>query len=633
MDIKILDSWLRDYLDTNATHKDIARCLSLCGPSIEKTEEVIVQGKKDYLYNIEVTTNRVDMMSVYGIAREASVILPEFGFKAKLKEPVLETADFKGDGEYTIEFLTDYKLVSRMIGIILEVPAIGNSDQKVKDRLESAGIRSLNNVVDITNYVMTEIGHPTHAFDYDLIAPLLKVREAHKGEEIVSFDGKKHTLPGGDVIFENSEGEIVDLPGIIGTKNSVVNAKTKRILFFIETNDPVRIRRTSMTLGIRTVAATLNEKHVDPNLAEVAIKRGLYLYKKLVGAKQLSPIIDVYKSKKETKTIKLKHTFIEKLIGVSIDTDRVLSILTKLGITTTFNKKTLDYTCQTPTFRANDIAIPEDIVEEIARIYGYHNLPSQLMTGEIPEPISPYDFKTENTIKHFLKETGANEIYTYSLSSKGELKLKNPLGEDFSYLRTTLFDSLMGAVAENKRETEKYHLFEMAHVYLPRKNDLPEERLILAGVFARFDYRIAKGIVESLLSYLGITYSFDLKNSSRTELRVNPVKGKFMVLKNDLIYYEFEVAELLRHKKNSRYYTQIPEHPPQIEDMTVKIKEGTYVCEVIEKIKKVSTLINKIELTDIYETNYTFRIWYQDPTKNLTDKEVEEVRKEILSKI
>ncbi len=653
MDIKILDSWLREHLKTNASYKDIAKYLTLCGPSIEKVDTVKNNGKLDYVYHIEVTTNRVDLMSVRGIAREASVILPEFGFKAELLGLEIDNgADFE-EADAKIILKSNPTLVNRLMCVIMQVDKIDKSPDWLKMKLEATGIRSLNAVVDVTNYVMTEIGQPTHVFDYDLVAPFIGVRESKKGENITSLDNVTHKLPGGDIVFENQNGEIIDLPGIIGTKNSVVNENTKRILFFIDNNDPVKLRKTSMTLGIRTVAVTLNEKSVDPEIAETALKRGIYLYKKLIKAKQLSKIYDVYSNKYKPKNVFLTHSFLEKMLGVKIETKRVVRILKSLEIECVYRDKTFDYECRIPSFRARDILIPEDIVEEIARIYGFHNLPSILMNGTIPESNYDSPFKFETKIKNLLTSLGGSEVYTLSLISKSQseknsLKLKNPLGGDSEYLRTNLKNSLVFALNENKGIDTKIHLYEMSNVYISKGNGLPTEIMTTAGIFSKYDFREAKGILESFFAKLHIDTLISkadnegFVNSKSIEFISNgTLVGKLGVLADtNYIYYEFQSEILRKLYIEFPKFKPIPKFPAQIEDITVTFPEKTTIGDVLKYLAKSHKLISRIQLNDIYNDSYrssdrpssayTFRIWYQSPDKTLVNSEIEPVRDLIL---
>ncbi len=388
MNILISHNWLKDYLETKATPKKIADCLSLCGASVEH----LTKKGDDWIYDIEVTTNRVDMMSVAGIARELAAILPQFGISAKLKRDpyqkyTLKDIKLKGTQKLDIIIEDSNKLCHRILGVILDGVKLGPSPSFIQDRLKKAGIRALNNAVDITNYVMTEIGHPAHVFDYDrLTTKKMIIRRAKSGETIVSLENKKYSLPGGDIVIDNGRGEIIDLPGIIGTENSIVKENTKRVLFFIETNNPVQVRKTSITLAIRTVAATLNEKGVDPELSAVALARGIQLFKDLTEAKVASQIYDLYPQPAQPKSISVTLQFIEERLGIKLSSIKVEQILKDLGfqIKTTEEANT-KYEIFVPSWRGNDIEIPEDIVEEVARIYGYHNLPSILPTGRLPK--------------------------------------------------------------------------------------------------------------------------------------------------------------------------------------------------------------------------------------------------------
>ena len=290
MDIKILDSHLREYLHTKAKPFDIAKAMSLSSASIERVEPM----GDDFLYSVEVTTNRPDMVSVYGLAREAAAVLPSFGFDATLKKLELPEVKRETKESAPMTVVNDETLVKRIMGVVLEV-RMGKSPAYITKRLEAAGIRSLNNIIDVTNYVMLEIGHPCHAFDYDrLTTHKLIIRPSKKGEKLVTLDKKEHTLAGGDIVADDGANQIVDLLGIMGTANSVVTDQTKRVLFFFDNNDPWKIRKTSMGLAIRTDAAALNEKGIDPELAQTALLRGVQLYKEVAHAKVASDVIDIY---------------------------------------------------------------------------------------------------------------------------------------------------------------------------------------------------------------------------------------------------------------------------------------------------------------------------------------------------
>lgn len=641
MNIQILDSWLREYLDTLATPRQIAKILSLCGPSVEKVEK----HGNDWLYNIEVTTNRVDAMSVYGIARETAAILPQFGIKASLKR-VRYNKPTVPKKLLPLFVKSDKNLVYRTIGVVVEDIKNWQSPSWMATRLNASGIRPLNSIVDITNYVMTEFGHPMHAFDYDKIPDsTIIIRESKKGEKIVSLEDRQYSLPGGDIVFQSAKGEIIDLPGIIGTKNSIVSNETKRVLFFVDNNDPNRIRKSSMSLAIRTVAATLNEKGVDPELGMVVILRAIDLSKKIAKARLASKIYDNYVSFVKPKTIETTSFFIEKRLGVEIEKTEIASILNSLEFGASWSGDKLDVIV--PSHRVKDVEIQEDIVEEIARIYGYHNLPSNLMEGKIPDPYPDPPFEFEMKIKQALKGLGGIEIYTLSLVSRTDtvissLRLTNPLGGDSEYLRTSLMPSLLKVVDQNSGETAKpYHLFEMANVYLPRKDSLPEERMTLAGIFVGSTYREAKGIVEALLEELNVKWNLEIQDAkdflparrvvfldAKTEI------GELEIVeKNNLIYYQFEVEKLRKTALKIKKYTPIPKYPPQIEDLTLTVPEKTKIGDLLSFIKSQDPQIVKVELEDVYNNSHTFRIWYQNPGKTLTNEEVESVRDKLLKEV
>src|SRR3990167_5939988 len=298
MNILIPNSWLKDYLETNATPQEFASAMSLTSVSIERIEKV----DDDIVFDIEVTTNRPDLMSLEGIAREASAVLPEQSFKAVFKPHKISPLKTTDKSPF-LKIESDKTLVNRIVAVVMEV-TLGSSPEKISKRLEKTGIRSINNVVDVTNYIMREIGHPAHVFDYDrLLTHTLVIRKSKKGEKIETLDEKKYTLQGDDIVADNGTGKIVDLLGIMGTANSVVTDDTKRIVLFLDNNNPHLLRKTSMNLGIRTEAAVLNEKGVDPTLMIPAILRGIELYKEIANGKLLSDIIDIYPNKPKAKTV------------------------------------------------------------------------------------------------------------------------------------------------------------------------------------------------------------------------------------------------------------------------------------------------------------------------------------------
>ena len=638
MNVLISDNWLRDYLKTSATPEKIAKLLSLSGPSVEKVSRV----GKDYVYSIEVTTNRIDTVGIYGIAREASAILAAAGIKAKLlplrfgsREPFVKSAAY-----LTAE--VDTALCQRFTAVVIKNVKIAPSPDWMKEKLSAVGIRPINNVVDISNYIMAELGQPVHTFDYDKISGhKMKLRASREGEKIATLDGKTHTLPGGDIVIEDGEGRLIDLAGIMGGENSAIDEGSKNVLLFVQTYNPVNIRKTSMSLSQRSLAAEIFEKGIDPELVSSGIRRGIDLFEELTGAKSASKILDIYPNPAKIETITANLDFVNQRLGVGLSKAQISSCLGPLGFETSWKGNLLSLSV--PSWRAKDIEIPEDIVEEVARIYGYHKLPSTLMQGAIPEPVEDSPFVFETGLKNILKGYGAVEVYTLSLVSEkkaaGGLKLKNPLGEDTAYLRTSLLPSLIQAAKQNAGIKEPFHLFEMSNVYLPRKGDLPLEKMTLAGIFSDYPFREAKGQIENLLEDLNISYKEEDEDSrgflpnQRIVLKNKGQEiGQFGTLEEGYLYWEFSTQELAENIL-PRKYRNIPTYPPQIEDITINFPTRTKIGEVIDFVLSKEKLVSRMELADIYKDAYTFRLWYQDLTKTLTDAEVVKVREKILKEI
>lgn len=638
MDIKILDSWLRDYLDTPAKPEKIAECLSLCGPSIERIEKF----ESEFVYDIEVTTNRVDSASVYGIAREASAILPRFGVKAKLKTiEVDKTYKFAGSVSY-LKAQVDKNLCPRFTAVLIRNVKIGDSPEWMVKKLESAEVRSINNVVDISNYIMLALGQPVHTFDYDKIkGSKMILRESKKGEKIKTLDSKEFTLMGGDIVIEDGAARLIDLAGIMGGNLSAVDANTKNVLLFVQTYNPIAIRKTSMALAQRTMAATIFEKGTDPELVAPAITTAINLFQKLTGGVPEKQILDIYKESYKEKSLTTDLQFIVKILGQDISKKDVDLYLTSLGFKTSWSGKKISV--KIPSYRAQDIKNQEDIVEEVARIFGYHNLPSQIMTGEIPGRAANPTFEFESQIKKTLMGWGGTEVYTLSLVQKSwtndrALKLKNPLGTDSEYLRTSLMPSILYAANENIGTFDKFHIFEMANVYLPRVRDLPDEKLTLAGIFSGYEYRGAKGIVEGLMRALNISAVFETEEypgfaaGKSASIKVKGSElGKIGYVENSsLIYYEFDIATLMQKAGGVSKYQKIPKYPAQIEDLTFIFPEKTKLGEVLHTIKQ-NAKVSGAELTSVYQGAITLRIWFQDEEKTMTNEDVQKVRAEILS--
>lgn len=651
MNIKITHKWLLDYLDTDATPIEIQKYLSLCGPSVERIEEV----NGETVYDIEITSNRIDTASVLGIAREAAAILPQFGKKANLKRKVVSVPKSPQD-PVEISIIDTEGVCRRLLGVVMEIQGVAQSPEYISKRLIATDMRSLNNIVDVTNYVMTEIGHPTHVFDYDRIGTKkLILRHAKKGEELITLDEKKYNLDETDIVIDDGTGRVIDLPGIMGTTNSVVTNDTKRILFFIESNDPVSIRRTSMRYGIRTMASTINEKNPDSELAYQALLRGIELFTEVAGAVVVSPIIDIYPSKQKSISIITSKSFIDSKVGVEIPMKTIVTILTNLDFKVRVDGDAL--TVLVPSHRASDVTIAEDIVEEVARVYGYFAIPSVL---QAPAYVSqPKDtellFQYQYIVKLFLKHKGYTEVMNYSAVSLELLKqfeqkegsflhITNSISEEIKYLRRSLIPSLVKNIKQNEGFVEKIKLFEVAKTYIPKKTGLPEEEFMLSIVVnTSLDY--LKQIIFGLFKELNIEMNTVQVNDSCHPFFLNTVEGHILV--EDVVFGSFgqvkpslcrnigiqeksvfaaEISfkELMRSARVMPHYKSFSQYAHITQDLSIK-KIGSF-ADIKKKVLNVSPLLESVTFKDSYEDIITLRLIFTNKLRNITE---EEVRSEI----
>lgn len=510
MNIKILHSWLKEYLRTDAKPIDIAQCLSLSGPSVEHLERV----GSDFSYDIEITTNRIDAASTIGIAREANAALHQHGFSSSFTPLVIKSPTQPTQKLLKLKVLDPQHLSRKIMAVVLDGITIGSSSAMVRKRLKTAGIRSINNVIDTTNYIMLEVGHPAHVFDYDqIVTGTLLFRYAQNKEKIVTLDGQTHELSRSDVVIDDGTGRIIDLPGIMGAQNSMVTDKTKRVVLFLEMNEPSQIRKTSMQLGIRTLAATYNENSPDKQTAQTCFYRGISLLQKCCGGRIASKLIDIDRIKDKPKQQLLPLKTLEDYLNVQISLKQIKTILADLGfeIKKSTNKEML---VNIPSYRKKDINIVADLIEEVSRIYGYQNLGSSLPPFNYHRDayllnLEQY-YEKEKLIRGFLSSRGSLELCNYSMLSQEydelfhfdqtkSLKMNNPLSNELVCFRQSLVPSLVKGVEINK-SIDSFNLFEIGPVYLPRLAQLPEEKLKL-GLLSTQSYSELKGQIEALLEY------------------------------------------------------------------------------------------------------------------------------------
>lgn len=658
MNILIPHSWLKEHLESAATPQEIQNYLSLCGPSVER----IYDREGEPVYDIEITTNRVDAMSVRGVAREAAIILRQFNIEATLRPlQTLSLEDIKPETEELPlpKITNNSKYCTRTLCVILkDVQSTPTPDWMAK-RLTQLEANVHNSLIDITNYVTHELGHPCHAFDYDKIMSLggeIIVVEAEAGKKFITLDGEEYTTVGGEIVFENPDGEIIDIPAVKGTLNSSINENTKNVLLWIESIDPKKVRFTSMTHAIRTVAAQLEEKNVDPNLADIVMLRGIELYQQLCHAKIASQLHDNYPKKRKSQTIEVKQATLDDYLGIKLEPAKIKSILEALECKVEIVDDNKEFKVTPPTFRP-DLKIPADIVEEIARIYGYHNLPSVVMPTEIPL-IKPKhtNFRLEEKIKHFLANIGWQEVYTYSMLGEEiaqlsgyqldeHLKLANPLTDDKVYLRRSLVPSLETVINQNSQQNS-ISVFELAHIYHPQNKTLPQEEMRLTLVSNR-DYRLVKGDAEILLKQLFINRLVvkpmekaedPYHQQAIVEIAASADEswleiGVMGVLKSGRIAIDLNLSKLLGVAQTHPQYQPAPKTSVIIEDLTFTLPTKTSVGPIIELIGKVDQLITKVRLGSVYQQNFTFGITYHHPDKNITGEDIKSIRRKIIDQV
>ena len=510
---------------------------------------------------------------------------------------------------FELSIANNPNLCSRILALKISDVRVEASPDWLQKQLLTVGQRPLNNLVDITNYVMWEIGHPAHVFDFEkLKTGKMVIRTAKKGESITTLDEKTYTLAGDEVVIDDSTGRIIDLPSIIGTANSIVSARTSTALFFIEDILSAKVRYASMMHQIRTQAASLMEKDVDPELGFYSMQRIINLVKSLCPTARIEPLLDIYPDPVKTLPVSVPISQITAMTGVKLSAPRIEKMLIPLGFTISVKNKVLIVV--PPSYRAKDIRIPEDIIEEVARIYGYHKLPTSLMSGSLPEKRGPdKQFSWESRIKYLLKDLGFTETYTYSLVEKDSgLKLKNPLSSEWVYLRTALTPSHQKIISENLGKTQEMNFFEIANVYLPKKSRLPEEKLCLILSTTNQDYIRLKGFIEIIFRELGLPFMPDPK------IDYHP----------GFLSWEIDLLPLINSATTTRSYHPISKYAPVIED--INVSHNRPYAEIKKSIFKISPLIKQIELIDKFGEKLTLRLTFHSETKQLSSADLISVR-------
>jgi len=643
-------SWLKEFTSISSKLPNLMWKMTEVGITTESYNKV----NGEIVLDIEVTPNRPDLLSIIGVAREVSVIE-----NSRLKLPTLNDIK-KSRKDLPIEVKVDKKLTGRYSGITVAGVSVKPSPKIIQDRLKLMGLRPINNLVDITNYVMIEMGMPIHAFDYDKFeANTLSLELARGGEEFTSVDGITYKLPKNALIIKDVD-RVIDLAGIKGGKNTGISSDTKNIFIHVPIYDPILIRKNSQEMKLSSDASYIYERGPDLGGTINALKRTLDLVLKYAGGEVASEIID-YKSKDYTpRDLSLSIAKLERVMGIKLELSEIKDILQSLNLSPTITKD--EIACKIPTYR-NDINIEEDLIEEVARVYGYNKFTTTLPRGSVSKETIPYyyDRSSELFLKNYMQGAGYYETNTLALTSEenikksglnldNHIKIANPVSLEYEFMRTSLIPRLLEAVKINADESN-LKFFEYNNVYFGPL-DKSKEPHALSAIIKGGDYTEIKGVVDALLDKLNIS-SYSIKPTAAKRGLWHPKRSGVLeigkdilgtvgelspiVLQNNdikiiLFAFELDVSTLIKHSKLSEF--TIPQkYPAQIEDITLTVPKGVEIGKLISSIKSAGKVVGKVKLVDIFNDSYTFRLWYQHSKKTLKDSEVKKVRKNILKSI
>ena len=543
-------------------------------------------GLDDVVFEYEITSNRVDCYSVIGIAREAAAT-----FRKEFKPPVVpKTGNSENAEDYIKVTVQDTDLCPRYCARVVKNIKIGPSPKWMQRRLAANGIRPINNIVDITNYVMEEYGQPMHAYDYDTIANHeIIVRRAQKDEKFVTLDGQERTMDESVLMICDGE-KAVGIAGIMGGENSMITDQAKTMLFEAACFDGTNIRLSSKKVGLRTDASGKFEKGLDPNNAQAAIDRACQLIEELGAGEVVGGMVDVYTKKKVPVRIPFEPEKINALLGTDLSAQEMLDYFKMVDLE--YDEESNEVIA--PTFR-HDLFRMADLAEEVARFYGYDNIPTTLPKGEATTGKLPFKLRIEAVARDIAEFCGFSQGMTYSFESpkvfdklmlpqdsvyRNAIKISNPLGEDFSIMRTVSLNGMLTSLAFNYNHRNKnVRLYELGNVYLPKSlplTDLPDERMqFTLGMYGDGDFFTMKGVLEEFFDKVGM----------RKKTTYDPNAGKSFLHpgRQANVVYDGEVVGYLGEV-----------HPTVAE--TYGIGEKAYIAVLdLPKIVEVATFDRKYE--------------------------------------
>ncbi len=628
-------------------------------------------GLRDVVFEFEITSNRVDCYSVLGLAREAAAT-----FKKEFKAPVVEVKGSGGDvNDYIKVEVKDTEFCPRYCARVVKNIRLAPSPEWMQRRLASVGIRPINNVVDITNYVMEEYGQPMHAYDLDTIAgKQIIVRRAAQDEKFVTLDGQERTLD--DSVLMICDGEkAVGMAGIMGGENSMITEDVHTMLFEAACFDGTNIRLSSKKVGLRTEASGKFEKGLDPNNAEAAINRACQLIEELGAGEVVDGMVDVCAGIKEPVRIPFEPERINGLLGTELDQEQMLSYFGPLEIR--YEESTKELTI--PSFR-QDLRCMADIAEEVARFYGYDNIPTTLPKGEATTGKLPFYLRVEQTARDMAEFCGFSQGMTYSFESpkvfdrlllppdakeRKAVVISNPLGEDFSIMRTISLNGMLTSLSTNyNRRNKNVRLYELGNIYLPKSlplQELPDERMqFTLGMYGDGDFFTMKGVVEEFLDRLGMNKkeTYDPKSGKPflhpgrqaailydgTQIgymgEVHPTVAASYGIGDRAYVAVLDMPSIVEQATFDRKYEGIARFPAVTRDISMVVPKDVMVGQIEEIIAvRGGKILESYELFDVYEgaqiqegyKSVAYSIVFRAKDKTLEDAEITAVMKKILN--
>jgi phenylalanyl-tRNA synthetase beta chain len=639
-------------------------------------------GLKDTILEIGLTPNRADCLSAIGIARE---IAAKLGEKISCPSQLLKESDNPIEAQTSVT-VEDPDLCPRYAARLITGCTIAPSPQWLSDRLKTVGLRSINNVVDVTNYVLMEYGHPLHAFDFKRLAGgQIIVRRAVDGEEFTTLDGQVRVLRSSDLTIRDNE-RVVALAGIMGGENSEISDDTQNILLESAYFNPSAIRLTSKRLGLHTESSHRFERGADIDIVPVALDRAASLIAELAGGSISKGSIDVYPVKSVQKKIALRVERINSVLGVKLSMNEVESLLTRLE----FSLLRLDdgvLEVIVPSFRV-DVEREIDLIEEIARLHGFENIPTTMPLVKLSSDRPSLHQDMERRTRNVLVGLGFNEVINFSFIApevfdkihlatddkrRSSISLRNPIVEEHSIMRTTLLPSLLKTVSDNyMRRVLNQRIFEMRRVYLPNPDlDLPKEPLFIAGIITgrrasegwnqnkdMVDFFDLKGNIENMLAALGIEggrYSnVDLDPYYHPGKACNLLIDKDIVgslgelhpdisdnfdISQQVYYFELNFEQLVKHQKDVPTIVSPPRFPDITRDIAMLVDDSLTVEKLLATVRKLSIQeIEDVNVFDVYKgehvpsgkTSIAIRIRYRRQDRTLTDGEVALLHQQVI---